>query len=119
MISCVAIENFLLVVYAKVPVQKIFGSSVSVRNYVGGKKIETNIANMRSLKRVASGMRQTTARAGKGKFKISIIKFGLRFGRGVRSYVVETGAEPYNRCYILRPTNEVEWGGQDNVVVAE
>ena len=32
----------------KVPVQKIFGSSDSVRTYIGGKKIETNIGIMRS-----------------------------------------------------------------------
>jgi hypothetical protein len=31
-----------------VPVQKIFGSSDSVRTYIGGKKIETNIAIKRS-----------------------------------------------------------------------
>ncbi|MBU0460044.1 MAG: hypothetical protein KJ771_04515, partial [Nanoarchaeota archaeon] len=37
------------------------------------KTISYNIATMRSLKRVASGMRQTTARAGKGKFKISLL----------------------------------------------
>lgn len=30
-----------------------------------------------------------------------------------------TEAEPYNRCYILRPTNEVEWGGQESVAFAE
>jgi hypothetical protein len=32
-----------------------------------------NIATMRSLKRVATEMRQTTARAGKGKFKIPLL----------------------------------------------
>jgi len=41
--------------------------------FSGGGQIETNVATMRSLKRVASGMRQTTARAGKGKFILKII----------------------------------------------
>ncbi len=52
---------------------KFFLEQVEELSDKAARIVESNVATMRSLKRVASGMRQTTARAGKGKFILKII----------------------------------------------
>ena len=82
--------------------------------FSGGGQIETNVATMRSLKRVASGMRQTTARAGKGKFILKIINLVWDLGeaKGVKRWRLEPNrivAVSFSDLRVER--SGTEWGG--------